>query len=89
MNVLPTAAFLRRKKGLKVGKTKRGKGTKWMVLVDGHWTQPGFRDYVARLEACANEALADALPAWRLEADQTFRQVLRHEQNFWAMAWTD
>ena len=31
----PTAALLRRKKGLGVGKTKRGKGTKWMVVVDG------------------------------------------------------
>lgn len=29
------------KRGLCVGKTKRGKGTKWMVLVDGHGTPLG------------------------------------------------
>jgi transposase len=31
----------RKKGGLKVGKTKRGKGTKWMVLVDGQGTPLG------------------------------------------------
>jgi len=31
----------REKGGLKVGKTKRGKGTKWMVLVDGQGTPLG------------------------------------------------
>src|SRR6059036_108394 len=31
----------REKGGLKVGKTKRGKGTKWMLLVDGEGTPLG------------------------------------------------
>lgn len=31
----------REKRGAKVGKTKRGKGTKWMVLVDGAGTPLG------------------------------------------------
>lgn len=41
MNVLPTAALPRRKGGPAVGKTKRGKGTKWMVVVDGQGTPLG------------------------------------------------
>jgi hypothetical protein len=32
---LPTAILPRLKKGVCIGKTKRGKGTKWMVVVDG------------------------------------------------------
>jgi transposase len=35
MNALAMAASSRRQGGPKVGKTQRGKGTKWMVLVDG------------------------------------------------------
>ena len=31
------------KRGLAVGKPKRGKGTKWMVLVDGHGLPLGVR----------------------------------------------
>jgi transposase len=41
MRVLPMAVSSRRKKGAKVGKTKRGNGTKWMVLVDGAGTSAG------------------------------------------------
>ena len=33
----------RKKRGLAVGKTKRGKGTKWMVLVDGQGLPLGVR----------------------------------------------
>src|SRR6266571_4684972 len=35
------AALPRRKKGACVGKTKRGKGTKWMVVVDGEGVPVG------------------------------------------------
>jgi hypothetical protein len=41
MNVLPREFRTRQKRGTKVGKTKRGKGTKWMVLVDGAGTPLG------------------------------------------------
>src|SRR2546423_15680420 len=37
------AALLRRKKGLCRRQTKRGKGTKWMVLVDGQGLPLGVR----------------------------------------------
>ncbi len=33
----------RKKRGVAVGKTKRGKGTKWMVLVDGQGLPLGVR----------------------------------------------
>src|SRR2546425_549534 len=33
----------RKKRGVAVGKTKRGKGTKWMVLVDGEGLPLGVR----------------------------------------------
>ncbi len=38
-----TAVLPRRKRGLAVGKTKRGKGTKWMVLADGEGVPLGVR----------------------------------------------
>jgi hypothetical protein len=38
-----TAISLRQKRGAAVGKTKRGKGTKWMVLVDGQGLPLGVR----------------------------------------------
>ncbi len=31
---------LRRNRGSKIGKTKRGKGTKWMMMVDGEDVVP-------------------------------------------------
>jgi hypothetical protein len=40
-NPAPTATLSRRKKGPNVGKTTRGKGTKWMVLVDAAGTSAG------------------------------------------------
>ena len=44
-----------------------------------HWTQPGFADYVAGLEAAA-----DGTPA--PDPDGTFTEVLAAEAAFWAMA---
>jgi hypothetical protein len=41
MNALSMAASSRQKGGPKVGQTKRGKGTKWMVRVDGAGTPLG------------------------------------------------
>ncbi|HEX3036232.1 MAG TPA: IS5 family transposase [Thermodesulfobacteriota bacterium] len=41
MSASQMAALPRLKRGQKVGKTKRGKGTKWMVLVDGSGTPLG------------------------------------------------
>ena len=37
----------REKRGAVVGKTKRGKGTKWMVVVDGRGVPLGVRLYSA------------------------------------------
>lgn len=37
----------RQKRGSEVGKTKRGKGTKWMVVVDGRGVPLGIRLYSA------------------------------------------
>ncbi|SDM86605.1 thiaminase (transcriptional activator TenA) [Geodermatophilus siccatus] len=44
-----------------------------------HWTQPGFADYVAGLEAAA-----DGVPA--PDADAVFTEVVAAETAFWAMA---
>jgi len=48
MSALPMAASYRPKRGAKVGKTKRGKGTKWMVLVDGAGTSAGSSPWTRR-----------------------------------------
>jgi transposase len=46
--VIPGREFCsRQKRGAAVGKTKRGKGTKWMVVVDGRGVPLGVRLYSA------------------------------------------
>jgi len=55
-------SFVSAKKGAGVGKTKRGKGTKWMVLVDGQGIPLGAQ-------------LASASPAEVSLAESTLAQV--------------
>jgi hypothetical protein len=50
------------KRGDAVGKTRRGKGTKWMVLGDGKGVPPGIR-------------LESAFPAEATLADATLKEV--------------
>src|SRR5262245_44484864 len=55
------------KRGVKVGKTKRGKGTKWMVLVDGQGTPLGAHlDSASPAEV---KLLAQTLDAVQVEAE--------------------
>ena len=64
------------KGGLKVGPTKRGKGTKWMVLVDGAGTPLGaYLDSASPAEVRLLAATLDTLAAGqpdRLIADRAY-----------------
>jgi thiaminase/transcriptional activator TenA len=51
-----------------------------------HWSDEGFADFVARLEAAADRALAGA-PAQVEAAADAVARTLGHEAAFWAMAW--
>jgi len=54
------------KRGLKVGKTKRGKGTKWMVLVDGTGTPLGaYLDAASPAEVTLLEATLETVAIGR------------------------
>ena len=50
------------------------------------WGNPGFTDYVNRLESQANKALHNAPEIVRQEAEAAFLQVARLEKDFWQMA---
>lgn len=52
-----------------------------------HWTQPGFRQYVAALEEASGRALRSAPPADREAAEWAFRRVAELERRFWEMTW--
>lgn len=50
-----------------------------------HWSDAGFRAYVERLTAGANEALESASAADRAAAEHAFRRVMAFERRFWEM----
>jgi thiaminase/transcriptional activator TenA len=52
-----------------------------------HWTQPGFAEYVAGLEACARRALGSASASERATAEEAFCRVADYEAAFWEMTW--
>ncbi|MPZ99126.1 MAG: TenA family transcriptional regulator [Dehalococcoidia bacterium] len=51
-----------------------------------HWSNAGFRDYVARLQTAADEALRGASAQERTDAERAFRRVMAFEGRFWRMA---
>ena len=51
------------------------------------WTQPGFAEYVAALQAAAQRALATAGLAELQAAEGAFCRVAELERRFWAMTW--
>jgi thiaminase/transcriptional activator TenA len=53
-----------------------------------HWTDPAFVDFVGRLEAAADRALAKAPPAEVAAAADALVLTSRHEAAFWAMTWS-
>jgi hypothetical protein len=58
--------YSRQKRGAKVGKTKRGKGTKWMVLVDGTGTPLGaYLEAASPAEVTLLERTLDTVAAGR------------------------
>ncbi len=69
--------FAPAKKGASaVGKTKRGKGTKWMVLVDGEGVPPGVRLDGRKLRRYKRRWIVERTNAW---LGQFRRLLVRHE----------
>ena len=58
---------LREKRGSAVGKTKRGKGTKWMAIVDGNGLPLGITIHSASPAECTlvEETLSEIPSRWR------------------------
>lgn len=54
-----------------------------------HWTTPGFREYVAGLDAAANRALAAASLSGQATAEDAFLRTGRYERDFWGMTFTE
>jgi len=60
------ALLLLRKRGDKVGVTKKGKGTKWMLIVDGNGIPLGFSlDSARRAEVSLAEQTLDTIRVTR------------------------
>ena len=53
-----------------------------------HWTDRAFVDFVSRLEAAVDRALATASGAEVAAATEALVLTARHEAAFWAMTWS-